>query len=68
MPLSYKFANKITDQIFSKERLITSIPTVGRVIPELNNESVREIIFKQFRIIYVVLENELIHIMADHTS
>ncbi|WP_339704901.1 type II toxin-antitoxin system RelE/ParE family toxin [Algoriphagus aquimarinus] len=39
LPLSPKFAYKVTDQIFSKERLLASFPTVGRVVPELNNES-----------------------------
>jgi plasmid stabilization system protein ParE len=68
LPLSPKFANKVTDQIFSKERLIASFPTVGRVVPELNNENVREIIYKQFRIIYVVLEKDSIHIITVHTS
>ncbi len=68
LPLSTKFATKVTDQIFSKERLLASFPTVGRVVPELNNESVKEIIYNQFRIIYVVLDNELIHIIAVHSS
>ena len=68
LPLSPKFATKVTYQIFSKETLLESFPTVGRVVPELNNESVREIIYKQFRIIYVVVNNELIHIIAIHSS
>ena len=67
LPLSPKFATKVTDQIFSKERLLASFPTVGRVVPELNNESVKEIIYKQLRIIYVGLDNELMNIIAENS-
>lgn len=68
LPLSPKYANKITDQIFSKERLISSFPAAGRIVPELSNESIREVIYKQFRIIYVVFENSSIDIIAVHSS
>jgi len=68
LQVSPKFADKITDQIFSKERLIASFPKVGRTVPELNNESVREIIFKQYRIIYLVIDESLIHVIAIHAS
>nr|WP_280141010.1 type II toxin-antitoxin system RelE/ParE family toxin [Algoriphagus locisalis] len=65
---SPKFANKLIDQIFSNESLIASFPYVGRVVPELNNTSVRELIYKNLRIIYVVVEVEMVHVIAVHPS
>jgi len=65
---SPRFADNLVDQIFSKEKLIARFPNVDRVVPELNNSSVRELIYKQFRIIYVVLDNETIHIITVHPS
>ncbi len=65
---SPRFADKLTDQIFSKEKIIASFPTVGRVVPELNNESVRELIYKQLRIIYILIGKEVAHVIAVHPT
>lgn len=68
LPLSSRFADRVVDQIFLKEKLISAFPEAGRVVPELGNESVREVIFKQFRIIYIVFDSSNIHIISVHTS
>jgi plasmid stabilization system protein ParE len=57
LEVSPKFADKISDQIFSKETLLAEFPRLRRMVPELNNESVKEISFKQYRIIYFSLMN-----------
>ncbi len=57
LPVSPKFADEITDQIFSKEALISTFPEVGRVVPELKNENLREVIFKNYRIIYIIFDS-----------
>jgi addiction module RelE/StbE family toxin len=62
------FSIKLVDQIFEKEKLIANHPGIGRIVPELNNPSVRELIFRNFRIIYVILEAEKISIVTVHES
>ena len=39
----------------SKVDLLTNFPQLGRVVPEENDEHIREIILRPYRIIYQVL-------------
>ncbi|WP_296702548.1 type II toxin-antitoxin system RelE/ParE family toxin [Algoriphagus sp.] len=68
LPLSPKFADKLIDQIFSKETLISTFPESGRIVPELGNKSIREVLFKQFRIIYLIVDLSNICIITVHIS
>jgi addiction module RelE/StbE family toxin len=68
LELSTHFADELTNQIFSKEEIISAFPEIGRVVPELNNKSVRELIYKNYRIIYVIFDKENICIIAVHHS
>lgn len=68
MQVSPRYAEEITDRIFDKENLIIAFPKIGRVVPELNNESIREIIYKSYRIIYVLFDEKSINIIAVHSS
>ena len=62
------YAEKLTDEIFAKENLLSEFPLAGRVVPELQNESVRELLFKNYRIIYVSLDSKSITVIAVHNS
>ena len=41
-------------------------PFLGRIMPELNNESLRELIFRNYRIIYQLISEEQINILTIH--
>ncbi len=62
------FSMKLVDQIFEKEKLIANHPEIGRIVPEVNNSSVRELIFRNFRIIYLIFDAEQITIVTIHES
>jgi plasmid stabilization system protein ParE len=48
-------------RLISKVDALAQFPQLGRVVPEENDESVREIIFRPYRIIYKVLaEKEIV--------
>ena len=46
--------------VFSKETDISSFPLLGRVVPEYDKTSIREIIFGSYRIIYKIQKNEIL--------
>lgn len=46
--------------IFREEKLIAENPRVGRMVPEFRREEYREVIAGKYRIIYKVLEKEII--------
>jgi addiction module RelE/StbE family toxin len=45
-------ACKWIENIFDKVELLESSPEVGRTVPELGREEIRELIFGNYRIIY----------------
>ena len=50
-------------QLISKVDLLAQFPQLGRVVPEESDETIREIIFRPYRIIYKVLtEQQLVAI------
>ena len=49
--------------LMSKVDVLAQFPQLGRVVPEENDETVREIIFRSYRIIYkVMVENGIVAI------
>lgn len=45
-------ANKWINNIFNKVELLKHNPKMGRIVPELNIDSIRELIFGNYRLIY----------------
>ena len=45
-------------QLMSKLDLLMQFPLAGRVVPEENDESIREIVFRPYRIIYKMMAKE----------
>ncbi len=41
-------------------------PLSGRIVPELNNKSLRELIFRNYRIIYEIASEKQINILSIH--
>ena len=41
-------------------------PLSGRVVPELNNDNLREMIFRNYRIIYEIISEKQINILTIH--
>ena len=66
--LSPTYAEELTDQIFEKEKYIAQHPRIGRMVPELERDDVRELIYKNYRVIYLILESEDIDILTVHNS
>ena len=49
--------------LMSKVDVLAQFPQLGRVVPEENDETVRKIIFRSYRIIYKVMaEKEIVAI------
>ena len=50
------FARLFVDGAFEATERLADFPEVGRVVPEIGDDAVRELIYRQFRIVYVVTE------------
>ncbi len=65
---SMHYAFLQVEKFFRKTETLSSFPLAGRVVPELNIRSVRELIEGNYRIIYKVVNKNTIHILTVHHS
>jgi addiction module RelE/StbE family toxin len=57
------YADATVERIFQAPERLIQFPKLGRIVPERNNESVREIFVFQYRLIYEIFASE-IHILT----
>ena len=55
------YANRVIEKIILRIDQLENFPKSGRVVPELNNNSIRELIQNNYRIIYKVTAQENFH-------
>ena len=54
-----KSANKWVEEIFISVEQLQQFPKSGRILSELNNDAVREIIHRNYRIIYLIESKQI---------
>lgn len=52
-------AVKFVDKLISLAESLTSNPEKGRVVPELSIEKIRELLYKNYRIVYLIKKNTI---------
>lgn len=55
-------------RIRERAKILRDQPLVGRIVPETENESVRELIIGSYRIIYRIVSEKRIDILTIHHS
>ena len=60
---SKRYAKKVANEIISKTVLLEQTPQIGKVVPELGNQAIREIHLYSYRILYEV-KNDSVEILA----
>jgi len=48
------YARKVVDEIVEKSEMLNNFPKMGRIVPEIGNENIRELIMYSYRLIYEV--------------
>jgi toxin ParE1/3/4 len=56
---SPKRAEGFIDYLVEKTSLISDNPEIGRIVPEISNISVRELLIKNYRVVYRVKTTEI---------
>ena len=60
------YANSVVSKIISISRDIGEFPYSGRIVPEMNNEKIRERLVYSYRVIYKVEEKEILIVSIIH--
>jgi plasmid stabilization system protein ParE len=56
---SSHYAKKVTEDITAKTDILDDLPRMGRVVPELNNEHIRELSLYSYRILYEIKDQDV---------
>ena len=60
---SQHYAKKVTQDIREKTDVLDELPKVGKKVPELNDEAIRELSLYSYRIIYEI-KNQDVFVLA----
>lgn len=65
---SLKYAKIQVQRFFNRVELLISHPKAGRIVPELNDKTIRELIMGNYRIIYKIVSKNQMNILTVHHS
>ncbi len=65
---SEKYAKLTIKKLYDRTQILKEFPRTGRIVPEKNEETLRELIEGNYRIIYEIASDSLIYIMTVHHS
>ena len=59
-----RYARLLTDKLFNRSQTLSNFPEMGRMVPEIGDPVVRELIDGNYRIIYEILSQDVILIQT----
>jgi toxin ParE1/3/4 len=66
---SDRFTSALIKKLFNKPKVLKKMPELGRIVPERDHESIRELIEGNYRIIYFFdRQIDLVEILTVHHS
>ena len=65
---SISYAVITVNKIYQSVQSIKNNPFLARIVPELNEENIREVISGNYRIVFKIIDHKLIHILRIYHS
>lgn len=53
------YAKKVSQEIVEKSEKLNSFPEIGRIVPEIGDSNIRELIIYSYRLIYEIFPNRI---------
>ena len=63
---SKHYARKVAQDIAAKTDILDELPRMGKVVPELDNEAIRELSLYSYRILYEIREPDVVVLAVIH--
>lgn len=60
------YAKAVVEKIFKSMENLKEFPKMGRIVPELEKEDIRELIVYSYRLVYQIQENQILVIAVIH--
>jgi len=61
---SKTYATRFIRSLITATTKLETMPRIGRIVPELENYGFREVIYQNYRIVYRIIGNEDVEILA----
>ncbi len=65
---SIRYAEITAEKLFARPDVLSQHPLIGTVVPEFNNRTIRQLLEGSYRIIYRIVSEDEIHVIAVHHS
>ncbi len=65
---SEKYGKLTVQGIYETIKYLNEFPEIGRIVPEANIKSIREVFYGNYRIIYLTISKKRIDVIAIHNS
>jgi len=65
---SEKYAKLTVKKLFERPEILKTFPQAGRIVPEKNEDNLRELIEGNYRIIYEIISTDQINILTVYHS
>jgi addiction module RelE/StbE family toxin len=62
------YAKQFIERIFAAVEKLEAHPKIGRIVPEANREDVRELLFHNYRIMYLLQSKKIFIVTVIHGS
>ncbi|MEK7763007.1 MAG: type II toxin-antitoxin system RelE/ParE family toxin [Nitrospirota bacterium] len=56
------------DRVVESAETLLKTPRIGRIVPEFSRPDLREVLFREYRIVYLVQDNEILILRVVHGS
>ena len=53
------YAQKVSSEIIDKSEKLNTFPEIGRIVPEIGDSNIRELIIYSYRLIYEIFPNRI---------
>jgi addiction module RelE/StbE family toxin len=63
---SRHYAQEVVRELMAKAEILHSLPRIGRVVPEINEETVRELPVHAYRILYEITGTDVVILTVVH--
>jgi len=60
------YAKSVISKIFEKAEILQEFSELGRIVPETNDETIREIFIYSYRLIYKIKDNTILFVAVVH--
>lgn len=62
------YANKVAEEIVEKSEILNDNPEIGRIVPELSDKKIRQILIYSYRLIYEYIESKVVILALIHSK